>query len=105
MKGDPGAPWCPLEPRCVVLLASVRAQNPEAKDWLRKDERGFWERQARGYIGRTREKRIAEKIPDGVAASEIADRLLLDALQALLARARSESTRRPGKDVSKLRRK
>ena len=70
--------------RRIVALAARKVTNAQAKSWLRCDERGTWEKTALEWWEKTAETRKEKSISDSVAENEIADRLVLLALQALI---------------------
>lgn len=80
-----------LEARNVVKLAAEGDHS--ASDWLTRDERGFWERQAQEMIDSTAEKRAALGLSDALALKEMADVLRLRVLRALIADAKGRARR------------
>lgn len=84
-----------MNAREVVKLAASRVTSSvEVKSWLERDELGSWERDAQDMIDRSRERREELGISEEAAASEIADRLVVRGLQAVLER--ETSKRRKG---------
>lgn len=65
-------------------MAASRAKAPAAREWLRADERGIWETTAASLLERTAAKAAELCMSPGQVDEEIADRLVLDALEALI---------------------
>lgn len=77
--------------RAIVALAA--AEPSAAQEWLRRDERGSWERTALDYLAKldtpaVQAKLAARPMTDAQVNEEIAGRLRLEALEAMLADAR-----------------
>ena len=80
-----------MNARDIVRLAAGRVEcSQEAKSWLWNDERGTWEKAAREMIDATAERRALLHLSDEQAAGEMADRLALRALRAVLAKEKGD---------------
>lgn len=86
----------PDRPRRIVGLAA--AQKSSARQWLRLDEFGTWELRAASYWAMTAKKRASLGMSDAEAEGQIASMLVLDALNALIERAK----RQPAPERTKL---
>jgi hypothetical protein len=70
--------------RDIVKAASTEVRNKLAKAWLRDDERGFWERQARDYIERSNEKALELGLTPERQDAAIAVQIAFLAVSAIL---------------------
>lgn len=76
-----------MDARAIVRLAASRVESSEeVRSWLENDEYGTWEKAAQEMIDATVERRALLHLSDEQAAGEMADRLALRALRAVLAR-------------------
>jgi hypothetical protein len=81
-----------MNAREVVRLAASRVESSEeVRSWLCNDEQGSWERAAQEMIEATVERRALLQLSDEQAADEMANRLALRALRAVLAREKGGS--------------
>lgn len=72
-----------MNARDIVRRASELESS--ASEWLRLDEFGTWERCAQSMIDETAARRAELGMSDEAAAAEMADRLVLLALRAMIA--------------------
>ena len=69
------------------VLTHAIGMRSSASEWLRLDERGTWERQAASYIEEKYDLGVTLGLTHQQIVAEIGERLVLVALQAMLAHA------------------
>lgn len=77
-------------PRRIVRLAASRVKASQAKSWLKNDEEGTWESQAKRYLEQV-PALMAKKnlnLTEEQVDDEIASALQISALEAVLAHAK-----------------
>jgi hypothetical protein len=76
------------------IVRKAADAESSASEWLRRDERGSWERCAQAMIDETAARRAELRMSDEAAAAEMADRLVLLALRAMIADGKKQKGKR-----------
>jgi hypothetical protein len=84
-------------PRRIVKMAAEQMQSSEGKDWLLRDERGTWEKEAARLIDQVKEKAEQHGLSDSEVDEQIATYLSIMVLQTLINDAKKGSRKRAKK--------